>query len=389
MLLRAAGGVWRALGVGGQQQPASTAGADGRSSPREVSGEIADARGGAVARPGRRTAVDDNVERTPLRVPRVADSERRTSPRLRAPTTTAAPAPRLGNATAREDAGDAPEVASKLGNPRTIAKMRLREESRGLPSYPTDAPRGPWASREAAQRDIAAWAADLSTGGFGIVRSGLCHGVGEAGGSGVRDRGVQCDFSCHDHKRGCKWRLTVEQCQEGWAVYKFHPHDSANEHNHTLITTRAEALTRPAMREIPAALVAEGKELYKWGGMGPAAIHRMWKERLGDSVLFNVQDVYHAVGADTGEKRFDATNLVEKLRAREHDQGLFYRAKLDDEGRLTHVFFQMPNSTTIYANGPDSQVVEIDTKVRLQAIARQACLHPCITRPATSTAWHQ
>lgn len=120
------------------------------------------------------------------------------------------------------------------------------------------------------------------------------------------------------------------------------------------------------MRHVPDDLVEIGRELYK-NGMGAAAIFRWMQHHLakkGEQAEFNVRDVESAVGATTGEKRLDATNLVASLRQREVDQGLFYRAQTNDAAELTHVFMQAAGSHAVYANEIDQQVVEIDTKVR-------------------------
>ena len=284
------------------------------------------------------------------------------------------------------DAGE----GDKWGNPRSIAKMRVGDEKRGVPDWPTDAPAGPWDSVTAAKSAIDAWAVVRPSGGFAVVKSTTRDGVGEPGTAGRWDRGRRQVLECHDRKTGCKWGVTLEHCNEGWAVYRFSAHPGTeNGHNHSLTTSLQEALTRPTMRNVPPELVETGKELYR-EGMGAAHIFRWMRSHVtaeGKTAHFHVRDVEYAVGATTGEKRFDATNLVERLRQREVDQGLFHRVQTNGEGQLTHVFMQAAGSHAIYANEVERQVVEIDTKVRAHIMP---CAHATTLTPRPPfTARHQ
>jgi hypothetical protein len=85
-------------------------------------------------------------------------------------------------------------------------------------------------------------------------------------------------------------------------------------------------------------------------------------EKHGGEALFTQQDVYHACGASTGERRLDATNFVEVMCKRELEEGLFQRTFTDDGGGLNRAFFAMKGAMKIYANEPSRQVVEIDHK---------------------------
>ena len=251
----------------------------------------------------------------------------------------------------------------RYGNPRTISQMRAKEAKRKVHALPEDFPRGPWPDVFTAQKAINAWAGSTDEGGFGVIASSLRHGVGVPECPGPNDHGIQRVLQCHDRARGCKWAVTLENCVDGWAVYSF----SDCGHNHELTQSMAEVLARPTMRDIPEDLVVLGKELYKTANMGPAAIYRWMKAHLDDKgrdARFTVKDVEYAVGVSTGEKRLDATNLVERLRQREVEQGLFHRVQTNGEGQLTHVFMQMAGSHAIYADEVERQVVEIDTKVR-------------------------
>ena len=73
--------------------------------------------------------------------------------------------------------------------------------------------------------------------------------------------------------------------------------------------------------------------------------------------------MWHQCGASTGERRLDASNLVEMLREREQSRGLFQRTTTDADGCLEQVFFVMEGATAIYANDVEKQVVEVDHKV--------------------------
>jgi hypothetical protein len=119
------------------------------------------------------------------------------------------------------------------------------------------------------------------------------------------------------------------------------------------------------MRDIPADLVELGKVMIL-SGVGNAQVSRTLKAQAevnGDEAQFTITDVYHACGSSTGERRLDATNLVEMLRHREVEEGLFQRTTTDQSGCLEKVFFAMKGATEIYANEPERQVVEIDHKV--------------------------
>jgi hypothetical protein len=124
-------------------------------------------------------------------------------------------------------------------------------------------------------------------------------------------------------------------------------------------------MARATMREIPSDLVEIGKAMVL-SGVANAQVYRFLRqqaEKDGGSAAFTPQDVYHKCGASTGERRLDATNLVEMLREREQQSGLFSRTTTDSEGCLDKVFFVMEGATAIYANDIEKQVVEIDHKV--------------------------
>ena len=253
---------------------------------------------------------------------------------------------------------------------RTIAQMRADEapdlaEALRAAQLPT----GPWATDELAKADINAATKDihLGGGGWGVVFGGTKQAV-----SGRRVHGRLHVLKCMNNKKShglCTWTLTLEECVEGWAIRSFHPHPAATcvegGHNHALSHTNTESMARSSMREIPPALVEIGKAMVL-SGIGISKVFHFLKARAekdSGEALFTYLDVYHACGASTGERRLDATKLVETLRQREVERGLFQRITTDEEGCLKQVFFQLEGSTAIYANEPEKQVVEIDHKV--------------------------
>lgn len=97
--------------------------------------------------------------------------------------------------------------SSTMGTPRSIELMvkARREIQRKLPDL---LPSGPWLSDEAALVDIRAWAENPKLGGGGW---GVSWGSGKR--AGTKDRGQQHVVVCHQHKRNCGWRLTLEHCE--------------------------------------------------------------------------------------------------------------------------------------------------------------------------------
>ena len=248
----------------------------------------------------------------------------------------------------------------RMGEDEHLAK-RLRE---------MEVPTGPWPTDEEAKVEINAWALNRELAGGGFAVTWGSHKPAVTSGS-ARDRGRLHTLICHNRRGGdgppCTWSLTLEECQEGWAIRSYHPHDGEESgHNHPLAQTAVEAKARSSMRDIPRDLVDIGKALIK-AGVEPSRVFTFLKqqaEKDGAEALFTYQDVYHACGASTGERRLDATNLVEMLSKREMEEGLFQRITTDESGCLKEVFFAMKGATEVYANAPEKQLVEIDHKVR-------------------------
>jgi hypothetical protein len=273
-----------------------------------------------------------------------------------------APALTLRTDAQLRETADAPAVTL-----RTIAQLRQTEDP-GLSQLLRAAglPTGPWATDALALADIDAAAKDLSVGGggFSVMWGGTKPAV-----KGPRGHGKLHVMFCHERhktKSDCRWSLTVEQCVEGWAIRSLHLDPGEGGHSHGLLHTTTEVMARSSMRSIPPHLVELGKAMVL-SGISPAKTYQFLRaqaEKEGSGAVFNYKDVYDACGASTGERRLDATMLVELLRQREVDRGLFQRTTTDEDGCLKEVFFQLDGSTEIYANEPERQVVEIDHKVR-------------------------
>ena len=245
-----------------------------------------------------------------------------------------------------------------MGTPRSIELMvkARREIQRKLPDL---LPSGPWLSDEAALVDIRAWAENPKLGGGGW---GVSWGSGKR--AGTKDRGQQHVVVCHQHKRNCGWRLTLEHCVEGWAVFFVTEHEHYTPHNHALTQNTAEAMAFPAMRSIPEELLPIARDLKDSGAKVKDVYsflqHTVRKE--GKEPLFNYDNVYYAVGASTQERALDATNFVAWLREREKATGLPYEHTEDADGCLDKAFWPMEGAAEIYAQDPEHMQVLYDVK---------------------------
>ena len=266
---------------------------------------------------------------------------------------------------------------------RTVAEMRAFADAQWLragqaqPELPKYFPRGPWPSDDLAKAEIKTWCADPKHGGgFGVIWGSLDKVVLE----GRQHRGARHHLCCHKLKDGCKWRMVLEDCVEGWAVVSHANHSSVDAHSHPLVLSRAEANAYAVMREIPADLLTIAKTLVAAGVRVSEADRwlRYSVEKAGGEVTWTYQDVYRQTCATTAERKLDATDMLELLRQRQQEQGLFYRTTTDSEGCLNKVFFAMAGAHDIYAVDAERQVVEFDTKVR-NAARLELC--PCAALP--------
>ena len=250
------------------------------------------------------------------------------------------------------------------GARRSVQQLRLKHAA---PSLPCGFPTGPWQTDKAALDEINTFTTDTRTdsGGFAVGWGSKKAATSAAGWA----RGTRKKVICHQHKEPhhCKWSMWLEECVEGWVVSDLSGHndDIGESHSHLLAQTREEANAHAAMRSIPEELLPTAKSMVA-AGLRVADVVR-WLIRqvkaTGDEVAFNYMDVYHATGASTVERALDATNMMEALRQREQQDGLFFRSQTDSEGCLKSVFFAMHGAHEIYAVDAKRQVVEIDTKV--------------------------
>ena len=323
--------------------------------------------GGAFANP------EESPERRPFLAPALPAV--RASPRLRAQAAVGA------RRRVALPAGELPKFKAEECTLRSVADLRRTVDEFTLPP---GCPTGPWLDDEAAKAELDTFfkRRDVCGGGWSTV-----WGTGKAGvlaGGRVPHHGPSHTVICHEHRDSvCKWRLTLEQCEEGWVVRSYAPHaDAENGHSHELIQSVAAALARTSMRSLPEDLKTLGRSMIVCGAH-PSFVFRFLKEQVekdGGEAEFTYMDVYHACGASTGERLLDASNLVEMLRAREVEEGLFQRTTTDESGHLKEVFFAMAGAHKIYANEVEKQVVEIDHKVRACHLA--GLLNCMLTRRA-------
>jgi hypothetical protein len=280
----------------------------------------------------------------------------RRSPRLRVdPGVTTLPRAVVAAASARAKL----ELERDLVELRTSAALFAKK---GAVDLPAGFPSGPFASALEAKHEIGAFCANPATagGGHGVVWGGSPPGCSTHGPHKV--------LLCHEHGdkgKGCKWRLTLEQCVEGWCLYSQY-----GEHNHELAQSVAEANVHRSMRDIPADLLQVAKDMVS-SGISVAGADRYLRHQVAirkEEPTWTYQDVYHATGASTRERAADATGFSELLFEREHKQGLFHRLKTDSDGCLSHAFFVMPGAEEIWAVTPDYNVVLYDTKVRVPRV---------------------
>lgn len=63
---------------------------------------------------------------------------------------------------------------------------------------------------------------------------------------------------------------------------------------------------------------------------------------LGYEVVWTYNDVFNVFAAKSGhEREHDSSNLVDALQKRLEEKGLQYEIRLDDQGRLIEVFFEI------------------------------------------------
>lgn len=277
--------------------------------------------------------------------------------------------PRLAAAAARAPAAVAPEggtdQSGAVGIRRSVEQMRLKYPPLRLPK---GFPLGPFETPKRALDEINAHTSNVKTdgGGFAVLWGSSRGGVTTKG----WERGQQKKLICHEHvpAHGCKWSLWLEHCEGGWVICKFSGHNDkcGDVHSHALVQSREEANACAAMRSIPDEYLGTAKSMVD-AGVRMCDVVRWMTHRVkaaGGVATFNYGDIYRATSASTAERALDATNLVETLRQREQERGLFYRTQTDAEGCLKSVFYAMAGAHELYAVDAKRQVVELDTKAR-------------------------
>lgn len=205
---------------------------------------------------------------------------------------------------------------------------------------PAGCPEGPWPSDAAALSAINRWTSDhTKMGGSWGVR--WANGVNK----GNSKRGPQhslCCALCKKHQ--CGWSMRLEETTDGWMIYTFSEHKSAegrplakeNGHSHDLTVTLGQRLSQAAQREIPGEL-HETAKLMRKSGSSIKDVENFLRVKVtssGDTAAFTYDDVRHLVGATTAQRAWDATDFIEQLEERRKLRGLFYKFSLDSDGRL-------------------------------------------------------
>ena len=150
-----------------------------------------------------------------------------------------------------------------------LTPAQLMQKRDRLFRLPAGCPEGPWPSDAAALSAINRWTSDhTKMGGSWGVR--WANGVNK----GNSKRGPQhslCCALCKKHQ--CGWSMRLEETTEGWMIYTFSEHKSAegrplakeNGHSHDLTVTLGQRLSQAAQREIPGELHDIAKLMRKSG----------------------------------------------------------------------------------------------------------------------------
>ena len=141
---------------------------------------------------------------------------------------------------------------------RTVAALMACRAKKQFGDLPLGMPTGPWATADVGKAEVAEWCKNPKTGGGGW---GVVWGATRARN---QKRGAQRVLYCHLHRAepsACKWRLTLEECADGWTVWAANEHSGGCAHSHTLTQSTAEANAFTAMRSIPADLLETAKTM--------------------------------------------------------------------------------------------------------------------------------
>ena len=81
-------------------------------------------------------------------------------------------------------------------------------------------------------------------------------------------------------------------------------------------------------------------------------------------ITFTSKDLYNKLGVPASVKAFDASTILDELREREQERGLFFRFTQDEDGCLDKLFLVMDGAAELYAADVENNIVVFDTKVR-------------------------
>ena len=166
---------------------------------------------------------------------------------------------------------------------------------------------------------------------------------------------------------GCNWAVTYEESSQGWVLVNYkratvpNEPNPENHHNHTLLKTTAEVMSKKMGRHIPPDAVEFGRVMASTG-FGTSEVDRAMRRFVKDRGIepsWKVEDVREEFRAHQVEKQLDATNLFEYLEAQKRDKGLQFYQRLDGD-RLDRVFWELEGGLREWARGGDSNVLLFD-----------------------------
>lgn len=175
---------------------------------------------------------------------------------------------------------------------------------------------------------------------------------------------------------GCNWSVAYEESDQGWVLIRYsrasvtsdpdahgltttlHPE---NHHNHEMIQSVAEAMSKKMGRHIPPDAAEFGRVLAVTGFSTSEidrAMRKFMKEK-GEDAKWYVQDVRQLFRAHQTEVQLDATNLLEYLQEQEKTTGLRYKYRVEGD-RLNMVFWELEGGLADWARGGETNVLLFD-----------------------------
>lgn len=162
----------------------------------------------------------------------------------------------------------------------------------------------------------------------------------------------------------CSWFMYFE-CTEDPTTgdYAFYMWKFTGEHRpHNFLNTKAEKMTNPGYRQIPAKYLEFADVLAK-SGIDCPGIHRAlctMAEKEDHEVNWELKDIQNKFANNNSNKTFDAQGLHELLEERKR-QGLDYRLEMTDAGRLGCVVAEVAGGREAYARDGKSVCLMLDT----------------------------